>query len=44
MQKILSFLTSYKEFGDNLIQLRGDTAFIDWSREIEIYKANRGVE
>jgi hypothetical protein len=73
VDKLFAFLTIYKEFGDNLILLRGDTAFIDsnfldedleglliqlklvdkraldndetfWNREIEMFKANRGVE
>jgi hypothetical protein len=73
IDKLFAFLTIYKNFVDNLIQLRGDTAFIDsnfsdeefeglltqlklvdqtaldddetfWSREIEMLKANRGVE
>ena len=73
VDKLFAFLTIYKDFGDNLRNLRGDTAFIDsnfrdeeleglltqlrlvderaldndetfWSREIEIFKANRGVE
>lgn len=73
VDKLFAFLTIYKAFGDSLIQLRGDTAFIDsnfrdeelegllkqlrlvderaldddetfWSREIEMFKVNRGVE
>ena len=29
MSELFAFLTIYKDFGDNLRQLRGDDAFID---------------